>query len=196
MKRILFIYAVTATAAAAVAITAARSVSNENRRLRDNSEALAADIEHYRTRLDEEAASVQALRLRCDEFETLCSRQRERIRTLGIRLRNVEAAAVTSTLTHVDTLAAIRDTVILRDTLRRFRWHDRWVAIEGEIAADTVRCRVESRDTLFQIVHRARRRRGMPCCRKVLRQEIVSSNPHTHIVYAEYVTVERRRKRQ
>ena len=49
-------------------------------------------------------------------------------------------------------------------------------------------CRIESVDTLRQIVHRVPRRfLFIRFGTKAVRQEIVSSNPHTRIVYAEYV---------
>lgn len=81
---------------------------------------------------------------------------------------------------------------LLPDSLRRFRWSDPWVTVEGILGRDSVVCRIESRDTLRQIVHRIPRhflfiRWGT----KALRQEIISSNPHTRIVYSEYIQIER-----
>ena len=47
-------------------------------------------------------------------------------------------------------------------------------------------------DTLRQAVHRIPRRfLFIRWGTKALRQEIVSTNPHTRIVYAEYVKIER-----
>ena len=60
---------------------------------------------------------------------------------------------------------------------------------------DSVECRVQSIDTIIQIVHRVPRkflfiRYGT----KGIRQEIVSANPHTHIVSARYIEFPRRRQ--
>ena len=53
-------------------------------------------------------------------------------------------------------------------------------------------CRIRSVDTLRQAVHRIPRRfLFIRWGTKALRQEIVSTNPHTRIVYAEYVKIER-----
>ena len=53
-------------------------------------------------------------------------------------------------------------------------------------------CRVESTDTLRQVVHRIPRRfLFIRWGTKALRQEIVPSNPHTRIVYSDYVKFER-----
>ena len=75
---------------------------------------------------------------------------------------------------------------------RRFRWRDPWVTVEGSIGRDSVECRIRSVDTLRQVVHRVPRRflfirlghESPPANRS-------SSNPHTRIVYTEYVRIER-----
>ena len=135
---------------------------HETRRLTQNQNALASGIEHYRTRL--------------------------------------EAVAKTVTATSVDLRTPVRDTVVLlrrdtlriRDTLKLFRWRDAWVTVEGRIRTDSVACRVQSTDTLRQVVHRVPRRfLFIRWGTKALRQEIVSSNPHTRIIYSDYVKFER-----
>lgn len=171
MKKALFLYALAVTA---LLLCTLRHYRSENRRLEQNQTALASDLHHYRTRLGEEAASAQALRLRCAEFERLHDADAERIRALGIRLRRTPHEA------------------LLPDSLRRFRWSDPWVTVEGILGRDSVACRIESRDTLRQIIHRIPRRfLFIRWGTKALRQEIISSNPHTRIVYSEYIRIER-----
>ena len=197
MKKYLFLYAVAVTA---LLVCGYGRYRRENRRLTQNQHALAAGIERYRTRLGQEAASVQALRLRCAEFEELRAADAAEIRRLGIKLRRLEAAARAATATKVEIRTPVRDTVVVRlrdtlvvrDTLRLFRWRDAWVRVEGAVTADSVLCRVESADTLRQVVHRIPRRfLFIRWGTKALRQEIVPSNPHTRIVYSEYVKIER-----
>ena len=197
MKKYLFLYAVAVTA---LLVYGYGRYRRENRRLTQNQHALAAGIERYRTRLGQEAASVQALRLRCAEFEELRAADAAEIRRLGITLRRLEAAARPATATKVEirppvrdtVVVRLRDTLVVRDTLRLFRWRDAWVRVEGAVTADSVLCRVESTDTLRQVVHRIPRRfLFIRWGTKALRQEIVPSNPHTRIVYSEYVKIER-----
>ena len=192
MKKYLFFYAVAVTA---LLVYGYGRYRRENRRLTQNQHALAAGIERYRTRLGQEAASVQALRLRCAEFEELRAADAAEIRRLGIKLRRLEAAARTATATKVEIrtpVVRLRDTLVVRDTLRLFRWRDAWVRVEGAVTADSVLCRVESTDTLRQVVHRIPWRfLFIRWGTKALRQEIVPSNPHTRIVYSEYVKIER-----
>ena len=184
MKKYLFAYAVLATA---LLFFTCRHYRAENRRLVENQTALAADVTRYRTRLGAEAASVQALRLRCGEFETLRAADAEQIRRLGIRLRRLEAAAKAVAVTDAEIRTPLRDTVVVRihdtlpvrDTVRMFRWRDPWISVEGRIGRDSAAYRIPRR---FLFI-----RWGT----KALRQEIVSTNPHTRIVYAEYVKIER-----
>ena len=149
MKKYLFAYAVLATASL---FFACRHYRAENRRLVENQTALAADVTRYRTRLGAEAASVQALRLRCGEFETLRAADAEQIRRLGIRLRRLEAAAKAVAVTDAEIRTPLRDTVVVRihdtlpvrDTVRMFRWRDPWISVEGRIGRDSAACRRRS----------------------------------------------------
>ena len=104
------------------------------------------------------------------------------------------------TATEAEIRTPLRDTVVVRsgdphpvrDSVRLFRWRDPWVTVEGHIGRDSVVCRIRSIDTLRQVVHRIPRRfLFIRWGTKALRQEIVSTNPHTRIVHAEYVKIER-----
>ena len=76
-----------------------------------------------------------------------------------------------------------------------FRWSDRHVSVDGVIRADSVSCHVESIDTLQQVVHRVPRRfLFIRWGTKAIRQEVVSSNPHTNIVYTEYIELKRKKR--
>lgn len=77
-----------------------------------------------------------------------------------------------------------------------FRWADRHVSVDGIIRTDSVSCHVTSIDTLRQIVHRVPRRfLFIRWGTKAIRQEVVSSNPHTQIVYTEYIRFTKKTRR-
>ncbi|MBQ7309966.1 MAG: hypothetical protein IJW88_10490 [Alistipes sp.] len=192
MRKYLAIYAIVATA---VIVVGAKYLLKENARLENNNSALLQSVKTYRTKADENAASVQVLRLKIGEYEELRAADAERIRKLGIKLKRLESASKSVTKTAVNISAPLRDTVILRDTLRLhdtvrlFRWRDSWVTVDGVIDNDSVSCSVTSVDTLHQIIHRIPRRfLFFRYGTKAIRQEIVSSNPHTEVVYSEVVT--------
>ena len=192
MRQYLVFYAIVATA---VIVVGAKYLLKENARLENNNSALLQSVKTYRTKADENAASVQVLRLKIGEYEELRAADAERIRKLGIKLKRLESASKSVTKTAVNISAPLRDTVILRDTLRLhdtvrlFRWRDSWVTVDGVIDNDSVSCSVTSVDTLHQIIHRIPRRfLFFRYGTKAIRQEIVSSNPHTEVVYSEVVT--------
>lgn len=169
-----------------------RLMLREEERLKSNLEAMGDSICYYRSSLDEQVASVAALRLRCGEVERLREEDLRTIHSLGLRLKRTEALARQVAQTRIEVEVPLYDTVILRDTVRLLRWCDQWVRVEGELYADSLSCRVESVDTLVQIVHRVPRRfLFFRWGTKAIRQEIISKNPHTHIVYSEYLKLER-----
>ncbi|MEG1759510.1 MAG: DUF6549 family protein [Alistipes sp.] len=168
------------------------TLRQERNRLQRNQEALMSDVEHYKTESGKNAASVEMLELRKSEVERHYSDLMRTCKDLKIKVNRLQSASTTSTTTTIEVKTIVRDTVILRDTLRLFRWHDTWVRVEGLIGADSVQCRVESVDTLQQIVHRIPRRfLFFRWGTKAIRQEIVSTNPHTQIVYSEYIEMKK-----
>ncbi|MFR7603038.1 MAG: DUF6549 family protein [Alistipes shahii] len=197
MKKYLFAYAVLATA---LLFFTCRHYRAENRRLVENQTALAADVTRYRTRLGAEAASVQALRLRCGSSKR-CARptpSRSGVSASGSAGSKPPPRPVAVTDAEIRTplrdtvVVRIHDTLPVRDTVRMFRWRDPWISVEGRIGRDSAACRIRSVDALRQAVHRIPRRfLFIRWGTKALRQEIVSTNPHTRIVYAEYVKIER-----
>jgi hypothetical protein len=97
--------------------------------------------------------------------------------------------------------APLRDTVIIKrfaaDTLSLFSWSDKWVAIEGVVQKGSVVCSVQSVDTIRQVVHRVPRRfLFFRYGTKGIRQEVTSSNPHSTIIYTEYIELPKRRQRR
>ena len=192
MRKYLAIYAIVATA---VIVVGAKYLLKENARLENNNYALIESVKTYRTKACESAASVQVLRLKVGEYEELRAADAERIRKLKIKLKRLESASKSVTKMAVDITVPLRDTVILRDTLRLhdtvrlFRWRDSWVTVDGVIDNHSVSCSVSSVDTLHQIIHRIPRRfLFFRYGTKAIRQEIVSSNPHTEVVYSEVVS--------
>lgn len=197
MKKSLLIYAVGASLALIAVALILHHQSDKISRLRNNCEALSSETKFYQTRLGESAASVMALQLDLDEFREQHKRDLERIRSLDVQLRRVESIAKTATKSEVEFVTPSCDTVILHDTLSLFRWNDAWTRVEGAIRGNDVECKVESVDTLHQVIHRVPHRFWfIRYGTKAIRQEIISSNPHTRIVYAEYIELPKRRKKR
>ena len=168
---------------------------NEIVRLRSNNEALQSRVLLYRTKNNKSAASIAEMRLTISELRKQHRDALAEIESLGIRLRRVERYARSVTAT------TIRDTVVIStlppsETLpsrHSIDYHDAWTTIRGEILGDSLAIEVTTRDTLHQVVHRIPRRfLGIPFGTKMLRQEVWSSNPHTEVVYTEYIRLKGR----
>lgn len=200
MKKFLFWGAVMLLAALVVSVVVIHNLYEENTRLRSNQDTLLQGVTLYRTKANESAACVEALELSVAEFREYRARDAETIRSLGIRLRRAESYAVSATESRYEATVTLRDTIIMRDTVRDtvrlFSDGDAWSNIAGRVQGDSLSYSLRMVDTLRQVVHRVPRkflffRYGT----KGIRQEIWSSNPHTELVYTEYVELERRAKK-
>lgn len=200
LKKLWMYYALAATLTAVVAIRGWHRAHQAETRLSANQQALHTLLDNRQQQLDTCHASIEALRLNCHELKQLRQADADTIRRLGIRLRRLQAAARQVTTTRLDLHMPLRDTVrivrrdtlSLLDTLRHFTWRDPWVCIQGAIHRDSVHCHLQSTDTLRQLLHRVPRRfLFFRWGTKAVRQELYSSNPHTRIVYADYLLIER-----
>lgn len=177
------------------------NLRQEKERLTGNQEALMDEVQYYQDEAGRNAASVQRLELSKAELEAYNGELAQRIEDLNIKLKRVQAATTTATQTNVEIKTIIKDTIIYRDTgmlvLPAIKWQDPWVNVDGIIKPDsTVDLSIQSVDTLFQVVHRVPKkflfiRYGT----KAIRQEITSSNPHTKIVYSEFIELKGRKKK-
>ena len=178
------------------------NLRQEKERLTGNQEALMEEVQYYQDEAGRNAASVQRLELSKAELEAYKGGLTQRIEDLNIKLKRVQAATMTATQTKVEIKTVIRDSIIYVDssriaTLPAIKWQDSWVKVDGIIMPDsTVDLSIQSVDTLYQVVHRVPKkfwfiRYGT----KAIRQEITSSNPHTKIVYSEYIELKGRKKK-
>ena len=197
MKKLLLIYAMGATLLLIASIALLCHRRNEMARLHNNIEALSSETKLYKNRYNESAASMAAIQLKLDEFRQQHARDAKRIKALGLQLRRVESIATVATRSETEFIAPRHDTIILQDTITLFRWSDAWMHVEGIIRSDSVHCKVESVDTLRQIVHRVPHRFWfIRYGTKAIRQEITTSNPHSNSVYAEYIELPKRLRRR
>lgn len=169
-----------------------KMLAEENDRLSANNETLCDRAEYYETEAGNSAASVQRLELTNAElkahYQKVCNVADE----LGVKVKRLKAASTTATNTEVKILTQVRDSIVYRngalDSLKVIEWCDAWVKVNGELNGDNVALKVVSRDTIHQIVHRVPKKfLFFKWGTKAIRQEVVSSNPHTKITYTEYI---------
>lgn len=170
-----------------------KSLNDENTRLCSNQKALLDKATYYQTEAGKSAASVQKLELSYEElkdnYQDICNVADE----LGIKVKRLQSVATTATVTDVNVETKVKDSIIYNkngviDSVKAFKWRDAWVDVAGTIKGDDVSLGMTSKDTLIQIVHRVPRkflffRWGT----KAIRQEITSTNPHSKIIYTDYI---------
>lgn len=178
------------------------NLRQEKNRLKGNQDALMEEVQYYQDEAGRYAASVQRLELSRSELEAHNGELTQVIDDLNIKLKRVQAAAKAATQTKVEVRTVIKDTIIYVDSSRfeklpAIKWQDPWVNVEGIIKPDsTVDLSIQSVDTLYQVVHRVPKKfLFFNCGTKAIRQEITSSNPHTKIVYTEYIELKGRKKK-
>ena len=162
------------------------------RRLAENNRTLSAQLSHSNHLVASQRLSIGRLRMTIGELEELRRGDAERVRSLGLNLRNVRTLSFTATSTLLDTLLTPSPTRLSDSIHSPLQWSDEWISLTLTPQADgSQRLHLQSHDTLTQVVHRIPHRWWIfRWGTKAIRQEIRSSNPHTKLVFSEYIEIE------
>lgn len=175
-------------------------------RLKGNQTELMGENMRYRTRHGLAAARVRQLELSVDEYKAALDRaegvragQKAMIEELDLKVRRLVSVQQTILRTAVDTTVRFaplpRDDGLYGRGRGSIEWQDRWVTLRVAVDSGRASVSVSSVDTLYQVVHKVPKRfLGIPYGVKGIRQEIVSSNPHSVIVYSEYIELKNKKK--
>lgn len=174
---------------------------DERQRLEANQRSLMTDVEYYRTRDSLSAAGVERLTLTNREFRRHAEELERSVEDLQLKLRRLQSASRTAVTTAYPVETQLRDTVILRDTLNirdtvsLLQFENPWLTLDGILEDNIFRGRIESRDTLVQLIHRVPRRLWfIRLGTKAIRQEVSTRNPYSRITFTEYIELKRKRR--
>ena len=92
-------------------------LSDERDRYKQNNTALLSDIERIKVDSTTMAVDAKALRLTIDEYERFRAADAEKIRQMGVKIKDLQAAAKHQLEVAAPINAVIRDTVFIRDTV-------------------------------------------------------------------------------
>ena len=191
MTRILLMVATMATVIAILLGVKLHQTSNEQERLERNQRALLSDVECYKTRADKWAATAEVLELKVSELRQARAEDTKRIKELGIRLCEVENYAMSVTQKRGGATLPLRDTVIIRDTVKIFSSERGHTELNGMVRNDSITYHFESVDTIYQVVRRVPHRfLFFRYGTKAIHQDVWTSNPATKVVYTEYIEIE------
>lgn len=166
---------------------------NERIRFEKNQDSLLSEVVRYKTADSLNVLSTEALMLSNREFKKYNSELLDMVNNLDIKVKRLERASASATTTTTDVRTVIKDSLIYRDnvlvdTLKCVDFNDGWVSVEGCVKDGVFDGLIVSRDTLQQFVVRVPKkflffRWGT----KSIKQEIVSTNPHTVIDYHKVI---------
>lgn len=163
-------------------------------RYRQNCEALLSDVRRFRIDSATTALDVRTLRLTIDEFEQYRAEDLAKIKAMGVKIRNLEAAAKHKIEVAAPIDAAIRDTIIFRDTVpvvaQRVEMLTPHIQMRGIIEGGRLRGEIRVPVTLRQAVWIEYKRRWIFWKRvKAVHQTITSDNPYVEVKYSEYILI-------
>lgn len=190
MTRYLFIAILVLLCALWVSVRSCRDVRQERDRLSDNQSGLMEGINYYRTADSLSVASVERLTLTNKDFKKHCSDLQKTVESLNLKVKRLQSVSRTVTETKYQVKTVIKDSILpgKTDTLKCIDYRDAYLTLAGCDFGGEFIGKIESRDTLVQVVHRVPRRFWFikfGC--KAIRQEIVSKNPYAQITFTEYI---------
>lgn len=197
MRKILIYAVIFLSILAAVLYWQLSEVKTEKKRLANNQEALLTDVETYKTEAGKNAASVLRLELSKSELEKYNKDLTQTVSDLKIKISRIQSASTTATSTDYSITTPVRDSIVYRDrlipdTLKRITYNDAWLGLDGTIQKGIFSGNIQSRDTLVQIVHRIPKKfLFFKWGTKAIRQEVTTKNPHSKIVYTQYIELKR-----
>lgn len=196
MKKILIYILIIAALVIAVLSIAVGRLHSDSTRYKKNQDALLSDVEYYKTENGKNAASVMKLTLTNSELKRNYADVCKTVDDLNIKLKRVQSVSVASTETDIRATTEVKDSTVYDKgvpvPVLAFEWKDPWTDIRGMIIKDSVDLNMQTRDTLIQVVHRVPHKFWfIKWGTKAIRQEIVSSNPHTRITYSEYIELKK-----
>lgn len=173
--------------------TCKRNVAEKNR-LKQNQTSLLQKANYYRTKDSLSVASVDRLTLTKSELSKHCEELTKTCNQLNIKLKHLQSASVTATETTYNIKTVFRDSLVVRDsliidTIRCVEYQDPWLTFSGCTSDDiNFDAKIQTKDTLTTIIHRIPKKFlffRWGC--KAIRQKVISKNPHSNIVYTEYI---------
>ena len=173
-----------------------RVISGERNMYRQDTYTLLDEIKQYQTEDSLNALSILQLELKLAEVNRYRSEDMKLIETLKVDKKRLQQITTTQIQTVYELKGTVRDSIVYRDryiidTLRCIEITDHWFDFNGCVDANFLFIgRFENRDSLLYVEHIIPKKFWFikwGC--KERRQDIVSRNPHTVIVGAEFLSI-------
>lgn len=168
----------------------------ERDRYQSNSTALLSEVRRIRVDSATMALDTRTLQLTLDEYRRFREEDAETIRRLGVKIKNLEAAARHEMEVAGPIDAAVRDTVVIRDTVPVLRQKVEMITphirLTGLIEEGRLKGEIRVPVTLRQAVWVEYKGWWFWKRVKAVHQTVSSDNPYAEISYSEYIRIDRK----
>lgn len=162
---------------------------------KSNTEALMSEVRRIQADSSTMALDIKTLTMSLDEYKRFRAEDEEKIKKLGIRIKDLEAAAKHNVEVDAPIDAEIKDSVIIKDTIPVFikavRMDTPFLKINGTIENDRLTGKINLPVTLNQAFWIEYKHKFLWWRWKVkaIHQTISSDNPYVEIKYSEYIKI-------
>lgn len=168
----------------------------ERDRHEQNSDALLSDLKRWRVDSTTMATDVKTLRLSMDELERYRAGDLAKIKEMGIKIKNLEAAAKHEIEVDAPINASVRDSIVVRDSVavrvQTVSMANPFIQMHGVIEKDSLIGSIQLPVTLRQAVWVEYKRRWL-FWKKVIavHQVITTDNPYVEVKYSEFINIQK-----
>ena len=162
---------------------------------KSNTEALMSEVRRIQADSSTMALDIKTLTMSLDEYKRFRAEDEEKIKKLGIRIKDLEATAKHNVEVDAPIDAEIKDSVMIRDTvpvfLKAVRMDTPYLKINGIIENDRLPGKINLPVTLNQAFWIEYKHKFLWWRWKVkaIHQTISSDNPYVEIKYSEYIKI-------
>ena len=170
-------------------------LANERDRYQANNTALLSEVRRMRIDSTTLAVDTKGLRLTVEEYKRFRAQDAETIKKLGVKIKNLEAAAKHQLEVGGPIDAAVKDTVIIRDTVPLLRQKVEMITphiqLTGMIEDSRLKGQIRVPVTLNQAIWVEYKGWWFWKRVKAIHQSISSDNPYVDIKYTEYIQIQK-----
>ena len=170
-------------------------LANERDRYQANNTALLSEVRRMRIDSTTLAVDTKGLRLTVEEYKRFRAQDAETIKKLGVKIKNLEAAAKHQLEVEGPIDAVVNDTVFIRDTVPLLRQKVEMITphiqLTGMIEDSRLKGQIRVPVTLNQAIWVEYKGWWFWKRVKAIHQSISSDNPYVDIKYTEYIQMQK-----
>ncbi|MDR2626479.1 MAG: hypothetical protein LBC40_00405 [Dysgonamonadaceae bacterium] len=172
-----------------------KQLEAERNKYQHNTDALLSDVKRLRIDSTTTAIDIKTLRLTLDEYRQYRAEDAEKIRKLGVKLSDLQLAAKHSLEINVPLEAELKDSLIVRDTVRinvkTVEMDTPYLQLNGTIENNHLSGKIHLPVTLQQAVWIEPKHRFLwwRWGTKAVHQTVSSDNPYVEIRYSEVIEI-------